>query len=263
MACPGRNYIMKLIRFALGGRVQHGSLEGDQIQPLEGELHALTAVPGAKAIPLGSVKLLSPTAASKVVAIGPGRRGVLGAGAAPPERPTLFFKPSTAVNNPEDPIIFPPELDYLNHEGEIGIVIGRLARRVKRESAAAHILGYTCVNDVTAGELRKIVGTPMMFHAKAFDTFAPFGPVVVTDIDPSNLDTECRVNGEVRVKARTDDLIYSPDFLVSWISHVMTLLPGDVISTGAPGVGPLKPGDVVEVEIEGIGCLRNPVIAGD
>ena len=164
-------------------------------------------MPGAKTIPLGSVKLLTPTATSKVIAIGPGRRRVRGAGAAPPERPTLFFKPSTAANNP---IIFPPELDYLNHEGEIGIVIGRLARRVKRTSAAAHILGYTCVNDVTAGELRKTVGTPMMFHAKAFDTFAPFGPMVVTDIDPSNLDTECRVNGEVRVKARTDDLIYSP-----------------------------------------------------
>jgi 2-keto-4-pentenoate hydratase/2-oxohepta-3-ene-1,7-dioic acid hydratase in catechol pathway len=254
---------MKLVRFALADRVRYGSLQGDQIQPLEGALDALMAVPGAKPVPLGSVKLLAPTAASKVIAIGPGRRRVLGPGAAPPERPTLFFKPSTAVNNPEEPIIFPPQLDYLNHEGEIGIVIGRLARRVKRESAAAYILGYTCVNDVTAGELRKIVGTPVMFHAKAFDTFAPFGPVVVTDIDPTDLDTECRVNGEIRVKARTDDLIYSPDFLVSWISHIMTLLPGDVISTGAPGVGPLKPGDVVEVEIEGIGCLRNPVIKGD
>jgi 2-keto-4-pentenoate hydratase/2-oxohepta-3-ene-1,7-dioic acid hydratase in catechol pathway len=254
---------MKLLRFALGDRVQYGSLQGDQIQPLEGELHALTPVPAAKPIPLRSVKLLTPTAASKVIAIGPGRRRVLGTGATPPERPTVFFKPSTAVNNPEDPIIFPPELDYLNHEGEIGIVIGRLARRVKRENAARHILGYTCVNDVTAGELRKIAGTPTMFHAKAYDTFAPFGPVIATNIDPSNLDTECRVNGEVRVKARTDDLIYSPDLLVSWLSHIMTLLPGDVISTGAPGVGPLKPGDVVEVEIEGIGCLRNTVIAGD
>jgi 2-keto-4-pentenoate hydratase/2-oxohepta-3-ene-1,7-dioic acid hydratase in catechol pathway len=254
---------MKLVRFALAGRVQHGSLQGDQILPLEGDLHALTPVSGAKPVALGSVKLLSPTAPSKVIAIGPGRRRVLGAGAQPPERPTLFFKPSTAVNNPGDPIIFPPELDYLNHEGEIGIVIGRLARRVKRENAAAHILGYTCVNDVTAGELRKIAGKPMMFHAKSFDTFAPFGPAVATDIDPSNLDTECRVNGELRVKARTDDLIYSPEFLVSWISHIMTLMPGDVISTGAPGVGPLKPGDVVEVEIEGIGCLQNPVIAGN
>jgi 2-keto-4-pentenoate hydratase/2-oxohepta-3-ene-1,7-dioic acid hydratase in catechol pathway len=254
---------MKLVRFALADRVQYGALEGDQIEPLAGELHALKAQPGGRAVPLGSVKLLTPTAPSKVIAIGPGRRRVLRPGAELPERPTLFFKPATAVTNPGDPIIFPPELDYLNHEGEIGIVIGRLARRVTREDAAAHILGYTCVNDVTAGELRKIAGTPMMFHAKAFDTFAPFGPVVVNDIDPSNLDTECRVNGEVRVKARTDDLIYSPDFLVSWISHIMTLLPGDVISTGAPGVGPLKAGDVVEVEIEGIGCLRNPVVAGD
>jgi 2-keto-4-pentenoate hydratase/2-oxohepta-3-ene-1,7-dioic acid hydratase in catechol pathway len=254
---------MKLVRFAEAGRVQYGSLQSDQILPMEGELHALKPVRGAKILPLGSVKLLTPTAPSKVIAIGPGRRRVLGAGAAPPELPTLFFKPATAVTNPEDPISFPPEVDYLNHEGEIGIVIGRLARRVKRESAASHILGYTCVNDVTAGELRKIAGTPMMFHAKAFDTFAPFGPVVATDIDPTNLDTECRVNGELRVKARTDDLIFTPDFLVSWISHIMTLLPGDVISTGAPGVGPLKPGDVVEVEIEGIGCLRNPVIAGN
>jgi 2-keto-4-pentenoate hydratase/2-oxohepta-3-ene-1,7-dioic acid hydratase in catechol pathway len=254
---------MKLVRFTVADRVQHGSLEGDRIQPLEGELHALRPAPGAKPVTLASVKLLTPTAASKVIAIGPGRRRVLGAGASPPERPTLFFKPSTAVTNPGDPIIYPPELTYINHEGEIGIVIGRRARRIKRESAANYILGYTCVNDVTAGELRKTMGTPMMFHAKAFDTFAPFGPVVATDVDPSNLDTECRVNGEVRVKARTDDLLYPPDLLVSWISHIMTLLPGDVISTGAPGVGPLKPGDTVEVEIEGIGCLRNPVIAGD
>ena len=254
---------MKIVRFTSNDRVQHGSLEGDRIHPLEGELHALKPVAGARPIALASVKLLSPTAASKVIAIGPGRRRVLRADAQPPERPTLFFKPSTAVNNPEDPIIFPPELDYLNHEGEIGIVIGRLARRVKRESADGYILGYTCVNDVTAGELRKTMGTPMMFHAKSFDTFAPFGPVIATGIDPSNLDTECRVNGEVRVKARTDDLLYSPDLLVSWISHIMTLLPGDVISTGAPGVGPLKPGDIVEVEIESIGCLRNPVIAAN
>ncbi len=253
---------MKLVRFSRDNRVQYGSLEDDRIRPLEGELAALKPVAGADAIALSSVKLLSPSAASKVIAIGPGRRRVLGKGQ-PPERPTLFFKPSTAVNNPDDPIIFPPELDYLNHEGEIGIVIGRLARRVKREDAANYILGYTCVNDVTAGELRKTMGTPMMFHAKSFDTFAPFGPVIATDLDPSNLDTECRVNGELRVKARTDDLLYAPELLVSWISHIMTLLPGDVISTGAPGVGPLKPGDVVEVEIEGIGCLRNPVIAGN
>ena len=253
---------MKLVRFSANDRVQYGSLEGDQIHPLEGELHALRPAPGARPVALASVKLLSPTAASKVVAIGPGRRTVLRPGTQPPEHPTLFFKPSTAVNNPGDPIIFPRELDYLNHEGEIGIVIGRLARRVRRESAAGHILGYTCVNDVTAGELRKIAGTPMMYHAKSFDSFAPFGPVVATEVDPLNLDTECRVNGEVRVKVRTDDLIYSPEFLVSWISHIMTLLPGDVISTGAPGVGPLRPGDTVEVEIENIGCLRNPVIAG-
>src|SRR5258708_19666002 len=168
---------MKLVRFALADRVQYGSLQGDQIQPLEGELDALTAVPGARAIPLGTVKLLTPTAASKVVAIGPGRRRVLRAGAAPPERPTLYFKPSTAVNNPEDPIIYPPELDYLNHEGEIGIVIGRLARRVKRESAAAHILGYTCVNDVTAGDVPNIPGPPMIFLPKSFLTFPPSLPL--------------------------------------------------------------------------------------
>lgn len=254
---------MKIVRFEYNGRVQYGSLHGDQIETLEGELHALKPLAGARPIALSSVKLLCPTPATKVVAIGPGRRRVLGK-SQPPELPTLFFKPSTAINNPGDPIIFPPELDYINHEGEIGIVIGRTARRVKRENAAAHILGYTCVNDVTAGELRKIAGTPMMFHAKSFDTFAPFGPAVATEVDPANLDTECRVNGELRVKApTTDDLLYSPEFLVSWISHIMTLLPGDVISTGAPGVGPLKPGDIVEVEIEGIGCLRNPVVAGN
>src|SRR5690242_6230417 len=130
---------MKVVRFALADRIQYGSLEGDQIRPLDGELHALAPAAGARPVALAAVKLLSPTSASKVIAIGPGRRRVLGPKGQPPERPTLFFKPSTAVNNPGDPIIFPPELDYLNHEGEIGIVIGRLARRVKRERAAQHI----------------------------------------------------------------------------------------------------------------------------
>jgi 2-keto-4-pentenoate hydratase/2-oxohepta-3-ene-1,7-dioic acid hydratase in catechol pathway len=193
--------------------------------------------------------------------MGPGHRNVLQG--PPPERPTIFFKPSTAVTNPGDPIVFPPDVTYLNHEGELGIVIGPSTRRVKRERALDHVLGFTCVNDVTAWELGKIRGTPLMFHAKAFDTFAPFGPLVVTDINYADLDMECRVNGELRVKSRTNDYIYPPDLLVSWLSHIMTLMPGDVISCGAPGVGPLRPGDTVEVEIEGIGCLRNPVVAGD
>jgi 2-keto-4-pentenoate hydratase/2-oxohepta-3-ene-1,7-dioic acid hydratase in catechol pathway len=253
---------MKILRFKLNGRVQYGELvEDDQIRPLEGELHALKPVAGAARIPLSTVQLLSPTAASKVLAMGPGHRNVLQA--APPERPTIYFKPSTAVTNPGDPIVFPPDVTYLNHEGELGIVIGRSARRVKRERALDHVLGYTCVNDVTAWELSKIRGTPLMFHAKAFDTFAPFGPVVVTDINHADLDMECRVNGELRVKSRTNDYIYPPDLLVSWLSHIMTLMPGDVISCGAPGVGPLKAGDTVDVEIEGIGCLRNPVVDSD
>jgi 2-keto-4-pentenoate hydratase/2-oxohepta-3-ene-1,7-dioic acid hydratase in catechol pathway len=172
----------------------------------------------------------------------------------------LFIKPSTALIGPGDAIVYPPQTTNLHHEGELAIVIGATATRVAAADAARHILGYTCANDVTARDLQR--RDVQFTRGKGFDTFAPLGPWIVTGLDPADLAIETRVNGAVRQKSRTSMLIFNCAYLVSFISHVMTLLPGDVISTGTPaGVGPMQVGDTVEVEIEKIGCLKNTIAA--
>ncbi len=251
---------MKIVRFDDRGTARFGSLEGDRITPLEGTIDALKPS-GDAAVALGATRLLASAAPGKIVAIGlnyadhaaEGKREL-------PQEPMLFIKPSTAVIGPGDEIIYPPQTANLHHEGELAIVIGRTARQVSEAEARRYVLGYTCANDVTARDLQR--RDVQFTRGKGFDTFAPLGPWIVTDLDPSDLALETRVNGAVRQKSRTSHLIFSCDYLVSFISHVMTLLPGDVISTGTPaGVGPMLVGDVVEVEIEKIGCLRNRIAA--
>jgi 2-keto-4-pentenoate hydratase/2-oxohepta-3-ene-1,7-dioic acid hydratase in catechol pathway len=252
---------MKIVRFRHEGRDRYGALENDRITMLEGTIEALTPAKGAAAIALKDVRLLAPTAPSKIVAIGlnyadhaaEGNREL-------PKEPMLFIKPSTAVIGPRDEIVYPPQTGNLHHEGELAIVIGKTARNVSQAEARGYVLGYTCANDVTARDLQR--RDVQFTRCKGFDTFAPLGPWIVTDLYPSDLALETRVNGEVRQKSRTSQLIFNCDYLVSFISQVMTLLPGDVISTGTPaGVGPMKVGDVVEVEIERIGCLKNTIAA--
>ena len=252
---------MKIVRFRHEGRDRYGTLENDRISLLEGTIETLTPTKGAAAIALKDVRLLAPTAPSKIVAIGlnyadhaaEGNREL-------PKEPMLFIKPSTAVIGPGDEIVYPPQTGNLHHEGELAIVIGKTARNVPQADARRYVLGYTCANDVTARDLQR--RDVQFTRGKGFDTFAPLGPWIVTDLDPSDLALETRVNGEVRQKSRTAQLIFNCDYLVSFISQVMTLLPGDVISTGTPaGVGPMKVGDVVEVEIERIGCLKNTIAA--
>jgi 2-keto-4-pentenoate hydratase/2-oxohepta-3-ene-1,7-dioic acid hydratase in catechol pathway len=251
---------MKLVRFDDKGKARFGSLDGDRITPLDGSIDALTPS-GEAAIPRSSVRLLAPVTPSKIVAIGLNYADHAAEGnREPPKEPMLFIKPSTAVIGPDDEIIYPPQTANLHHEGELAIVIGRTASRVGERDARGHVLGYTCANDVTARDLQR--RDVQFTRGKGFDTFAPLGPWIVTGIDPSDLALETRVNGAVRQKSRTSFLIFNCDYLVSFISHVMTLLPGDVISTGTPaGVGPMQVGDVVEVEIEKIGCLRNRIAA--
>lgn len=175
-----------------------------------------------------------------------------------PDYPLIFMKPSTAVIGNDETIIYPPQTRELHYEGELGIVIGKQARNVSIEEAKGYIAGYTCANDVTARDLQRLDG--QWTRSKSFDTFCPLGPRIVSDIDPTNLAITTRVNGITKQKSNTNRMIFNVFTLVSFISAVMTLLPGDVISTGTPsGVGPLEVGDVVEVEIEGIGILRNPV----
>ena len=179
-----------------------------------------------------------------------------------PECPLLFLKPSTAVIGPDADIVYPGYwTGHVDYEAELALVIGRTACRVPASRALDHVFGFTCLNDVTARDLQRRDG--QWTRGKSFDTFCPMGPAIVSGIDASNLRIRSYVNGGVRQDATTADLIFKLPRIVEFVSHVMTLLPGDVIATGTPsGVGPLTPGDVVEVELEQIGRLRNRVVAG-
>jgi len=175
-----------------------------------------------------------------------------------PTEPILFLKPPSAVLAPGGTIVRPPQSQRVDFEGELAIVISRRARGVPRAQWRDYILGFTCANDVTARDLQK--KDVQFTRGKSFDTFCPIGPEIETDLDPSALSLVTRVNGEVKQNGNTRDMIFKPDFLIEFITAVMTLCPGDVILTGTPsGVGPLNAGDDVEVEIEGIGTLRNHV----
>ena len=175
-----------------------------------------------------------------------------------PEYPLIFMKPPTAVIGDGEIIIYPPQTKELHYEGELGIVIGKKARNVSIEEAKDYIAGYTCANDVTARDLQRMDG--QWTRSKSFDTFCPLGPRIVKDVNPTNLTIATRVNGVTKQSSNTNQMIFNAFKLVSFISAIMTLLPGDVISSGTPpGVGELKVGDVVEVEVEGIGVLRNAV----
>ncbi|MFH1683519.1 MAG: fumarylacetoacetate hydrolase family protein [Candidatus Margulisiibacteriota bacterium] len=176
-----------------------------------------------------------------------------------PENPILFMKPISALIFNNDPIIYPPQTKNLHYEAELAIVIKDRIKNISEKEARKHILGFTCANDVTARDLQKADG--QWTRAKSFDTFCPVGPKIVKDIDPDNLNIKLYLNGEVKQSANTSNMIFKVDYLVSFISQVMTLEPEDIILTGTPpGVGPMKVGDVVEVEVEGIGRLRNKVI---
>lgn len=176
-----------------------------------------------------------------------------------PKNPIIFLKPPTSVVGDGDEIIYPANVGELHYEAELAVVIGKKARNVKKEDAAKYIKGYTCGNDVTARDQQRSDG--QWTRSKSYDTFCPLGPKVVTGIDPDDLMIKLYLNGEVRQSSSTSNMVFGVSELVSFISGIMTLLPGDVILTGTPvGVGEMKRGDTVEVEIEGIGRLRNKVV---
>lgn len=179
-------------------------------------------------------------------------------GNAVPERPLLFFKPPSALIGPGEAIVLPSASSQVEHEAEIGVVIGRRLCRAGLDEAEAAIGGITCVNDVTARDLQKTDG--QWARAKGFDTFCPVGPAVVPGLDWRALEVVGRVNGVERQRGNTGQMMFDIPHLLSYISAIMTLEPGDLVATGTPaGVGPLAPGDVVEVEIPGVGVLSNPV----
>jgi 2-keto-4-pentenoate hydratase/2-oxohepta-3-ene-1,7-dioic acid hydratase in catechol pathway len=214
---------------------------------------------GAK-LELKNLRRACPVAPSKIVCVG--RNYVDHAkelGNEPPKQPMLFLKAPSALIGPGEKIQLTPQSESVHYEGELAVVIGRKARDVRREDAAHFILGYTCFNDVTARDLQQLDG--QWGRAKCFDTFAPCGPHIETDLDLQGAQVSTFVNGELRQHAAVLDVVFDPYFLVQYISSVMTLYPGDVIATGTPaGVGPLNPGDVVRVTITGIGELENPVV---
>jgi len=178
-----------------------------------------------------------------------------------PDYPLIFLKPSTSVIQNGDTILYPPQTAELHYEGELAVVMKNKARNVTVDEAARYIEGYACANDVTARDLQRLDG--QWTRAKSFDTFCPLGPRIVSGIDPTNCGIMTRVNGVIRQHSSTKNMIFNVYALVSFISGIMTLLPGDVIITGTPpGVGSMNLGDEVEVEIDGIGILRNPVAQG-
>jgi 2-keto-4-pentenoate hydratase/2-oxohepta-3-ene-1,7-dioic acid hydratase in catechol pathway len=254
----------KYLRYEKDGVIRSGELKGDVIHPLDGEIGDFRPS-SDPTVRLDEVRLLAPTVPSKILAIGPNCATTMRLRNSPmPERPAFWMKPSTALNDPEGYIELPPGWahDICNHEVELGIVIGKTAKDVPESRALDYIFGYTCVNEVCAADFDTpgAFKMPIMIDGKMFDTFAPMGPWIVTDIDVSNLKLICRVNGEVKQDHTTSDFIFTPAQVVSMASAIMTLLPGDVISTGSvPGLTHMRAGDVIEVEIENIGVLRNYV----
>ena len=251
----------KYVRYEHAGTIRYGELSGTAVQPLDGEFGAWRRAP-PPTLELADVKLLAPTLPSKIIAIGPNFYAPFrGANALPPMELMYWTKPPTVLNHPEGVIELPPGVPAVNHEVELAIVIGKRAKQVRRERAHEHILGFTCMNDVTAGDLvtpGAFGASPYFIYGKIFDGFGPLGPCIVTDLDTRNLHLETRVNGKIRQSHSTSDRIHEPDEIVARVSNVLTLYPGDVISMGSPpGVAPIVDGDVVEIEIEGIGVLRN------
>ncbi len=265
---------MRFVRFVHPGGVSFGVVVGD---PVAGGLTVaeISGLPfddvqlTGQRWALADVRLLAPIFSSKVIGIGRNYADHAAEhGASVPAEPLVFMKPSTSVIGPRDAIRLPSQSKHVEHEAELAVVIGAGgARRVDRAGAARAIFGYTCGNDVTARDLQKSDG--QWTRAKGFDSFCPLGPWIETDLDVSDLEVRCEVgqdpeNLEVRQLGRTRDMVFDVPTLVSYVSHVMTLLPGDVILTGTPaGVSPIVAGDTVSVRIEGIGELANTVVTLD
>ena len=252
---------MRFVRYTLGQSAPaFGWLIEDRIGPLDGSPFDSYRRQEAT-IPLSSVRLLAPVLPGKIICIG--RNYVEHArehNAEVPETPLLFLKPPSSVIGPGDKIILPPQSQQVEHEGELAVVIGRRGRWIPMEQALDYVLGYTIGNDVTARDLQRRDG--QWTRGKGFDTFCPLGPWIDTDFDPADALLTCRVNAEIRQMATIRDMVFTIPQLITFISSVMTLEPGDVILTGTPaGVGPMVAGDTVTVEIEGLGELKNPVSA--
>ncbi|MGE4496566.1 MAG: fumarylacetoacetate hydrolase family protein [Deferribacterales bacterium] len=249
---------MKLLRFRTGKVEKKGALIDGKIRRIQGSMFEDFVVT-TETYELGEVEILPPVLPSKIVCVA--RNYAAHAkelGNDVPTTPLIFIKPSTCLTAHEGNVVYPPSSKQVDYEGELAVVIGKHCKNVKPEKAEEFILGYTIMNDFTARDIQKEENK--FTRAKCFDTFAPLGPVIETDLNWRGISVKTRVNGETKQDGTTDMMIFDIPTLISFISEVMTLLPGDVIATGTPpGVGAVKPGDVVEVEVDNIGVLRNYV----
>jgi len=256
---------MKLCRFIhpVGAEPTYGVIEGESVFPVsEQQYFSLQGISKPQdSLRAADVKLVAPVNPSKIVCVGRNyREHAAELGNKMPEEPLLFLKAPSALIGNEDAIVLPPQSQQVEHEGELAVVIGRRAHRISPdEDPLTYVLGYCCVNDVTARDLqRKDV---QFTRGKSFDTFCPLGPVIVTDVSPLDVEVLTRLNGEVKQRGRTSDMAFPVPFLIKYIADIMTLNPGDVIATGTPaGVSRMKAGDVVEVEVSGLGTLRNSIV---
>lgn len=253
---------MRVCRVSVDDELYFGVIENDAVALLTGHPFGDFA-PEGRVLRLSDVRLVAPVLPSKIIAVGKNYAAhAREMGGEVPAAPLIFLKPSTSVVGPGEPISLPWQSEHVEHEAELAVVIGRLCRDVPEERVPEVIFGYTCANDVTARDLQASDG--QWTRAKGFDTFCPLGPWIETDLDLDDLAVECTVNGQVKQSGSTAEMVRDVAELVSWISSVMTLLPGDVILTGTPaGVSPIVAGDEVSVSIDGIGTLTNPVVDRD
>lgn len=258
---------MRIARFAYPGGLAFGAVEGEPGAPLD----ALTVAEivehpygpiqfTGQRFALPDVRLLAPGLPTKVVCVGKNYADhARELGGEPPDQPILFLKPSTSIIGPGDAIRRPPDCKRLDYEAELAVVIGRICRDVPREQALDAVFGYTCANDVTARDQQQADG--QWTRAKSHDSFCPFGPWIQTELDPADLELRAELDGEVMQLSRTSLMLHDVATLISYASHVMTLLPGDLLLTGTPaGIGPMVAGQTVSVTVEGVGTLTNPVV---
>jgi 2-keto-4-pentenoate hydratase/2-oxohepta-3-ene-1,7-dioic acid hydratase in catechol pathway len=252
----GQTKITRYVRYAAGGAVSYGILDGMAVKELRGDIFKVAEQTG-RTLDLREVKLLAPCTPSKVLAIGINYKTHLGDRAAPAS-PRVFLKLPTSIVGPEDPIVFPEGAGNVHFEGEMVAVIGKEAKKISKTEAADFVFGVTAGNDVSERDWQK--GDSQWYRAKASDTFGPIGPSIVQGLNYNDLLLQSRLNGEVKQSQRTSDMMFDVATQVSYISQFITLFPGDIIFTGTPGqTQAMKRGDVIEVEVEGVGILRNSI----
>ncbi|MEO0027693.1 MAG: hypothetical protein RL716_1024 [Actinomycetota bacterium] len=251
---------MRVARFSLNGEPKFGVLDGPELVVLAGHPLVSGYETTGQRVPLKEVKLLAPTIPSKVVCVGKNYADHASElGLELNGDPTIFFKPSSSIVGPGDPIVIPVQSDRIELEVELTVVIGQLAKNVSEEDALDYVWGFTIANDVTARDLQ--FSDDQWARSKAFDSFCPLGPWIETDFVPDGQLLESRIDGETKQSASIDLMLHDVPKIISFVSHNMTLLPGDVILTGTPaGIAQIRSGEIVECEIEGIGTLLNPVI---